>query len=138
MKSLPSFESYGEYTDKLWNCETPIIDLNKQGITNIDAPAWIDWRQDISPSTIAAIVQGGCASGAYMPAVTYHDAAQTMARHGDDVLQYIEDAYGELPQPDRSESWSGIAVFYLSCAVEIWAASVEAALWAAPLEDDDS
>lgn len=104
-------------TDMLWNHENPIRELD------IDVPAWID--QDISGSTLAAIVQGGCASGAYMPAVTYHSALATMGEHGDDVLEYIEGAMGEPPQPDAGESWSGLACFYLSVAVELWASSVE-------------
>ena len=74
---------------------------------------------------IEAIQQGGCASGAYMPAVTYCKARQTMAEHGDDVLQYIQDSYGELPKPNDDESWSGIAVHYLSVAVELWASSFD-------------
>ena len=79
-------------------------------------PDWI--TQPLSPADIAAINQGGCASGAYMPAVTYYDAAQTMAVHGDDVLQYIEDIYGEVPAPNSDDSWSQYACFYLSLAVE--------------------
>lgn len=101
----------------LWNYDNPVADFG------IDVPAWVD--QEISGSTIAAIVHGGCASGAYMPAVTYHSALATMNEHGDDVLEYIEGATGELPQPDASESWSGIAVHYLSIAVELWALAVE-------------
>jgi hypothetical protein len=54
-----------------------------------EQPEWI--TQALSPYDIAAINQGGCASGAYMPAVTYHAAALTMSDHGDDVLQYIQD-----------------------------------------------
>ena len=88
----------------------------------VEVPEWID--PGISTSTLAAISEGGCASGAYMPAVTYWQAAETMAKHGDDVLQYIEDRYGELPQPRADESWSGLAVFYLSVAVELWASGV--------------
>lgn len=103
----------------LWNTETPISEI--PGL-DLDVPHWIE--QDISPSTVAAIVQGGCASGAYMPAVTYRDALDTMHEHGDAVLQYIEDQTGELPQPRRDESWAGIAVFYLSHAVELWASGV--------------
>ncbi len=107
----------------LWNTETPINEI--EGL-DIDVPAWID--QDISFADVAAIVQGGCASGAYMPAVTYHQALATMGEHGDDVLQYIEDSLGELPQPPRDTSWSGLACFYLSCAVELWAGTIEADL----------
>lgn len=111
----------------LWNHDEPVRDLG------VDVPAWIE--QDVTPSDVAAIVQGGCASGAYMPAVTYSTplgnvrispswALATMAEHGDDVLQHIEDALGELPAPDANESWGGIAVHYLSLAVELWASSV--------------
>ena len=112
-------------TDLLWNYEDPIADLTKGEVT---PPRWID--QDISPSTVAAILQGGCASGAYMPAVTYSDALETMHRHGDSadgVLQYLDD-FGDLPTLDAmgdSISWSGLACLYVSCAVELWAASIE-------------
>lgn len=79
------------------------------------------WIEPVEVADIAAIQQGGCASGAYMPAVTYHDARVMMSAHGDDVLQYIEDGIGELPQVPDGTSWSGMAVFYLSVAVELWA-----------------
>jgi hypothetical protein len=102
----------------LWNTETPVCDI--VGL-DLEIPAWIE--DDIDPSTVAAIVQGGCDSGAYMPAVTYAAALDVMREHGDDVLQYIEDATGELPQPPKDTSWSGLACFYLSHAVELWASS---------------
>jgi len=104
----------------LWNNEKPISEIDGH---NIEIPAWID--RDISTYDIASICQGGCASGAYMPAVTYHQALKTMSDHGDDVLQYIEDNLGEMPQPKKGESWAGMACFYLSCAVEIWASNAE-------------
>ena len=84
---------------------------------DIDIPAWID--QDISVYDIESIIQGGCASGAYMPAVTYYDARETMNKHGDDILQYIEDNLGEMPEIPKDSSWGGIAVFFLSYAVEL-------------------
>ena len=101
----------------LWNNENPVTDYE------IDVPAWIE--QDITPSDIAAILQGGCASGAYMPAVTYFQALETMSKHGDDVLDYIETALGELPCEFEGISWSGMACHFLSMAVELWASSVE-------------
>ncbi len=107
----------------LWNTETPIKDID--GL-DIDLPSWLS--DDISPNDVAAIIQGGCASGAYMPAVTYYTAAKIMAEHGDEVLQYLEDNLGDLPQPKRGESWSGLAVFFLSAAVELWASGVESQL----------
>lgn len=100
--------------EEIWNSDTPLADLG------CPVPKWIDPL--ISASTCAAIVQGGCSSGAYMPAVTYHDAAETMHEHGDEVLDYIETIYGsDMPRPEASASWHGIAVFYLSVAVELWA-----------------
>lgn len=105
----------------LWNLEEPIQSYDC--LEDIEVPRWID--QDISPNDVAAILQGGCASGAYMPAVTYHQAIATMSEHGDAVLQYIQDALGELPKPSDDESWSGMACFYLSAAVELWASYAE-------------
>jgi len=82
-------------------------------------PNFID--QDLTPYDLAAIIQGGCESGAYMPAVTYHKAMETMSEHGDDVFTYIEERLGELPTPKEVTSWSGLACFYVSYAVELWA-----------------
>lgn len=107
-------------TQEIWNCETEVSEL-----LNIKQPDWIAYP--LTAMGIASICQGGCASGAYMPAVTYHKAIDTMAEHGDDVLQYIDDVLGELPNPhDQYEgvSWSGMACFYLSTAVELWAGDV--------------
>lgn len=100
----------------MWNDEREVASLT-------DVPEWIE--QDITFSDIAAICHGGCDSGAYMPAVTYDEARKTMGEHGDGVLQYIQDDYGELPPPRNDESWSGIAVHYLSIAVELWASEIE-------------
>jgi hypothetical protein len=107
----------------LWNDEQPIADR----FDGIEVPAWIE--DDISPYDVAAIVQGGCNSGAYMPAVTYHQALATMAKHGDDVLDFIENNLGDLPGPHEVKggegvTWSGMACYFLSTAVELWAASV--------------
>lgn len=108
----------------LWdhiNMYEPVADLIEGGV-----PAWID--QGITPCDVAAICQGGCASGAYMPAVTYWQARETMSEHGDDVLQFIEDVRGELPSVPEGKSWSGIAVHFLSDAVELWASGIEGQL----------
>jgi len=111
-------------TQEIWNCETPVSEL-----LNIKQPDWIAY--ELSPMDIASICQGGCASGSYMPAVTYHKAIATMGQHGDEILDYIERVYGEIPNPlDQYEevSWSGMACFYLSTAVELWAGDVMAQL----------
>jgi hypothetical protein len=85
----------------------------------VAVPMWIE--QDITIQTVAAIQQGKCESGAYMPAVTYRAAAETMSEHGDSVLQYIEDVLGELPLLPQDTSWRGIACHFLACAVDLWA-----------------
>lgn len=107
-------------TNEIWNCETPVSEL--LGVT---VPSWID--SDICAMTIASICQGGCASGSYMPAVTYYQALRTMSDYGDEVLQYIEDIIGELPdwrETYEEISWRGMACFYLSYAVELWAGDI--------------
>jgi hypothetical protein len=60
-----------------------------------------------------------------MPAVTYWQALETMSEHGDDVLQFIEDAIGEAPYPDCDTGWAGLACHFLSMAVELWCSGVE-------------
>jgi len=104
-------------SDTLWNNDNPVSTLG------IDVPPWID--QDITPCDVAAVIQGGCNSGAYMPAVTYWQAMETMAEHGDNVLDFIEDALGEIQYPDCSTSWAGLACHFLSVAVELWCSGVE-------------
>ena len=89
-------------------------EVNLRDLT--DQPEWLDISD---MATIHAVQQGGCESGAYMEAVTYYDAKQTMAEHGDDILEYIASSLGELPSHDR-DSWGHICVFYFSVAVELW------------------
>ena len=104
----------------LWENDNPVSELG------IDVPRWID--KDITPCDVASILQGGCASGAYMPAVTYWQALETMNEHGDDIFEYIEVVTGDLMCLIKSEiscSWAGMACSFVSYAVELWASSVE-------------
>ena len=104
-------------SDLLWNTEGPVRSFG------IDVPCFID--QQITPATVAAILQGGCSSGAYMPAVTYWQALATMGEHGDEVMQAVEDSGWELTADMiTGASWGGIAVLFLSLAVEAWAHNV--------------
>lgn len=83
-----------------------------------DFPAWIE---ELSPADIAAINQGGCDSGAYMPAVTYSTAVETMSQHGDEVMEYLTwNDYFESPTPPSDASWSQRCCFFLSAAVELF------------------
>lgn len=97
---------------ELWDNDSYVTD------NGIDVPQWIN--QDITCADVAAIAQGGCESGAWMEAVTYHKANDIMSQHGDEVLEYLETMFGELPSV-TGESWSGIAVRFLSAAVDLWA-----------------
>lgn len=97
-----------------WDMNDTLVDCG------VEVPAWID--QGITGSDICSIQQGGSASGAYMPAVIYHKAVATMSQHGDEVMEFIVDTLGELPSPPATSNWSQLATFYLSLAVDLWAA----------------
>ena len=83
-----------------------------------DAPKWI--TKNLETWDVDCINRGGCESGAYMPAVTYYDATQLMHTHGEEVIEFIYDELGEVPQPSKDAclTFGGICVFYMSLAVE--------------------
>ena len=110
-------------TIDLWNLPEKQDEIATEWLES-NTPKWCD---EISAMDVAAIVQGGCASGAYMPAVTYHVADKVMSNHGDDVLEYIEGVQGELPSVE-GKGWSEMATVYLSTAIELFAMSAEDAL----------
>ncbi len=91
--------------------------------TDVEIPEWI--APDITASTVAAICEGGCDSGAYMPAVSYYDAFRTMDEFGDQVLCFIDAHYSVREVLDTrvnpDGSWAGFAVAFLSTAAELWA-----------------
>ncbi len=80
----------------------------------------------IDVSWLKDLCQGGCASGCYMPAVTYYDARRTMNEHGNDIMSYLWEQLGEWPSADLASngSWSGICCHYFSMAVELWASGL--------------
>lgn len=99
-----------------------------------DVPAWID--QDITLADLASIEYGGCASGAYMPAVIYHKAMATMGEYGDDVLESLDDYVDAgLVTIKSGESWAGLCCQILSTAVEVWA-SRELDAWRERFDND--
>lgn len=81
------------------------------------------WIGDLTYADCAAIRQGGCDSGAYMPAVTYATALDVMNKWGDCILDYLQDNCGEesIPAPPKGSTWAGIACYYYSYAVELFA-----------------
>lgn len=93
-------------------------------------PDWIE--DDLTGEDIEAIQYGGCASGAYMPAVTYHEAAKTMNSHGNEVLEFVENyRFDDCFKLPFGISWDAIAVHFLSLAVELWASCFNV------IDDDD-
>lgn len=87
------------------------------------APAWcgdIDTWEEVQ-----AIQRGGCASGAYMPAVTYRTAVERMTEHDSAVMNYLDDMGVDLGSVNEHPSFAAIAVRLLSTAVECWADSLD-------------
>ena len=105
--------------------------------TDCDAPPWFcmdavseqmpdgkGWG--LSVSFLRDLCQHGCASGAYMPAVLFTQAKDTMARCGDDVITYIWENLGEVPPPETCAHpyYSAWCSHWVSMAVELWAGSL--------------
>ena len=80
---------------------------------------------------------GGGEGGAYFPAVGYLSAHEPLHDHGDRVLDYIESIRGDLPAPMAGSSWAGMAVHYLSTAIELWAHSTAEALEGIDVKGDN-
>lgn len=99
-----------------------------------EVPAWIE--QDITGFDVRCIAQGGCASGAYMPAVTYYQAKQTMAQHGDDIVDFIVERLGTQGLNTDSDSFGGMCCELVSTAVELWAFEVDQCLDELAEEED--
>lgn len=70
-------------------------------------------------SEMQAILQGGCASGAFMPAVTYGTAMQVMCEHSDSVESNIT-CVEELTFKPSEDSFSHFCTELVSTAVEDW------------------
>lgn len=98
------------------------VDLRDFLDTMNNQPQWLVSMDAIDTiGEIQAVLQGGCESGAYMPACTYHTALATMNEHSNEIFDFIQEQIGELPQvPDRYQHWAGMASFYCIVAVEAW------------------
>jgi hypothetical protein len=111
--------------------------LKVRCVVGLDVPDWIE--PDVTLGTVVAITEEGCASGAYMPACLHDRARETMAEHGEEVLDYLAERLylsGERLTLGEGGSWSELerlnflpdpqklAGKVLSAAVECWAAEV--------------
>lgn len=96
-----------------------------------NAPAFVrefEWDVD----TIRYLAYDGVDSGVFMSTVTYHEAKEFMAEWGDEVIEWLYESYGEALNVSKVESWSYLAVYFMSLAFETWAVSV-----LSQLEDED-
>lgn len=90
-----------------------------------DQPEWLLELGGIdSFCTVQAVNQGGCASGAYMPAVTYWEASKLMSEWGDEVVEYIGWEIVDMP-PIGGDSWGSYCCTLVSCAIELWCGQFE-------------
>lgn len=84
-----------------------------------DQPEFLKFMGEIdSVYELISIYEGGCASGAYMPAVTYYTANQCMAS---DAASSVEDEisdYGDITFNPAEESFSQFASKLCAMAVE--------------------
>ena len=112
---------------------TPLNTLVNKALNEyawIDTDYFVEIGTDNCIHTLRAIAENGCASGAYMPAVEYYTAKQTMAEHGDDIIRFITAIAGLSPTDIFSSdmldcpTWSQICVAYVSMAVELLAQEV--------------
>lgn len=71
---------------------------------------------------LIAIYEGGCASGAYMPAVTYFTAKKTFIEYEDKLCDYV-DGYGLSLDLDKGDCFSNFCAKVCSAAVESWVSS---------------
>ena len=100
-----------------------------------NAPAWINEVQKITVYDLQSIAQGGCESGAYMPATTYYDAKEVMHKHGDDITDSITDLFEDGIKYDiADDTWAGFCSKVYSMAVENWVNEQMAMIEALPID----
>ena len=91
-----------------------------------DQPEFIKEIQVIDWNDAQAILQGGCASGAYMPAVTYQTAQAILNQYSDSIEAVFEEfGYGErqITWDITEDTFAGFCVKVVSMAVELWVGS---------------
>ena len=100
---------------RLYSVDRPVSDYG------IEPPGWIS--EPISTHGVAVIIEWGCASGTYPPAVSYTQALETMRRYGDEIFEFIRNNQWEVPRFEIL-SWKAGAVKIVSTAVEMWCDNV--------------
>jgi hypothetical protein len=99
-------------------------DLGRSDLENFlesmnDQPEFLKFMGEITDvSELIAIYEGGCASGAYMPAVTYYTANQCMASDASGSVEEEIEHYEEITFNPATESFSQFASKLCAMAVE--------------------
>ena len=121
---MQTFELTSTQCDKLINAG---FDIGKLLYRLNDQPQWLIFMGEIdSIEKIDYILQGGCASGAYMPAVTYYTVNKCIHEHGEDMLEYIHNEYDLKLKDlvtDKVETFNSLNTTICSMCVETWCAS---------------
>lgn len=103
--------------------KTLINDLGRDTVETFvndldDQPKFLEYMGEIEDvAELISIYGGGCASGAYMPAVTYYKAKQCLFEHEESLLAQIEH-FETIEWNLEQETLGGIAAKICSMAVE--------------------
>ena len=87
--------------------------------TALQTPPWIE--ADITPYDLAEIQRNELESTDFWGSKIQPMAQETMSEHGTDILNFIMDRYGKLPDLPKNITWRDMASFYLQHAVRKWA-----------------
>lgn len=123
-----TYSQVKEYQDKFFTLTYSQVKellevLDRDAVKNFineinDQPEFLQFMGEIdSVSELIAIYQGGCASGACMPAVTYATALECMFKHYDSVESQIG-YMGEITFNITEKTFSSFCVNLCSMAVE--------------------
>ena len=122
---------YNSYHDKYEALNLANLDELQEYIIKLN-PEWLEQLGTIECFlTLASIAQGGCASGAYMPAVTYYTAKQALfSELGEDMANYAINFLAEVDSLDQvaihlEDGIQYMAAYLASVAVETWAYEIE-------------
>jgi len=104
--------------DQLWHVSTNSCIYDSE-LDLCELPSW--WPDDnLTLADIEGIQRTRRAGQAYMSAVCYASALSHMDCCGDDVMKFIEDMLGGIPILQKTISCSGLAVYYLSLAIDLY------------------
>jgi hypothetical protein len=131
-------DGVNDRTCKVVFCTSSLLDASEYGskwesdhdmkVELYSAPLWVDITligEDVS--WWFDLAQHGCASGMYMPAVTYHEARDTFKRYGAEMLDFLADQQIEWHEAfareykDQPADMDNLSTFICSLCIELLA-----------------